>query len=253
MPKLQVKAIWLPFVILILTLFCLIANAGAQTTVVLNPVKDTYVNGYWNVLGNPGWYDTNHGSEQYLYVGEYVRYTRGGVVESTYNTLVAFDLSGIPSGANIVSAELKLYYIGNGNPGDVYQVCRITKDWDENTVTGQDINQNKNVVCTGITATVPSTPNTWMTWDVTDEVKAFLDGTYENHGWLIKSNTYNSWNPWKSQYLSKDSSDSAYYPQLVITYTTPSTPSTAIPEFTMLGFCLAIVGTIALLAVRIKK
>ena len=37
---------------------------------------------------------------------------------------------------------------------------------------------------------VPSSPGTWMEWDVTSDVGDFVSGTYTNYGWKITDKTY---------------------------------------------------------------
>ncbi len=228
-------------IILGLSILLLILTASVQAeTVVLTPEKDAYIHGvnygrYWR-----WWWQS--GSGDTLKVGRW--YTPFYELED--RILIHFDLSSIPSNANIASAELRLYYAGGTNDqGDQYQVCRLTENWNEYTMdrSWTYSRSRPSHVCSGITSTVPSAG--WMTWDVTDDVKGFLSGSYTNYGWTIKFYTSDGW----SYFNSRESTNK---PQLVITYSTPTQQPTAIPEFTPIGL-LVVVGLVVLAVRRISR
>ena len=120
-------------------------------------------------------------------------YGAGGIGKWELDALVRFDISSIPTGTSITSATLNLYYYGwwDNNPAGHPLTCyRITSGWDEADVTwitrpswlpdGQWTDSAK----------VPGSTGTWMTWDVTADVQAFVDGAESNFGWIIRDETY---------------------------------------------------------------
>jgi hypothetical protein len=105
--------------------------------------------------------------------------------------LVRFDISSIPAGTSIESATLALYYFswGDNNPAGRPLTCyRVTDDWEEMTVTWNtqpDRESEVTDVCV-----VPGSPGEWMMWDVTVNVRDFVDGTVPDYGWIIMDETY---------------------------------------------------------------
>ncbi|GEM_PF-4882408 len=100
-------------------------GSGQQQTVELAAVADAYVSSE-----DP---TKNYGTETFLVAG------RTGF--TTTHTYIRFDLSSLPAGATIVSAELLLNVelVGSGaggppNPFDFY-VCRAGGDWQESSIT----------------------------------------------------------------------------------------------------------------------
>jgi hypothetical protein len=110
-------------------------------------------------------------------------------------SLVKFDLSSIPPGSTINQAYLLLYVITyDGNPASrTYVANRITKDWIETQATWNDYKTSSNWAAPGgdfTTDGAASTPGAingnWLTWTVTDIVKAWIEGGQSNYGFFIK-------------------------------------------------------------------
>ena len=108
------------------------------------------------------------------------------------DTLIRFDLSAIPTGTDVTSAALRLYYYDyhDANPSGRELTChRLEEDWDEDTVTWNtqpDYASEPTSV-----SLVPSGPTVWMEWDVTSDVQAFLDDpVVSNYGWEIRDDEY---------------------------------------------------------------
>ncbi len=96
--------------------------------------------------------------------------------------------------ADIVSARLRLF--GNNTPGvypglnqtDAHTVQRVVAAWDEGTVTWNaspavDATENSNAG-----DRIGLWPGTnYRSWDVTNDVKLFVDTPASNHGWRVKA------------------------------------------------------------------
>jgi hypothetical protein len=109
------------------------------------------------------------------------------------DSLVRFDLSSLPPGAEIYSATLSLYYYkydGYSPKGRSLACYRIMGDWQENTVKWK----NRPPLAPEPTSEsiVPS-KGKWMDWDVKNDVQAFVDGVETNYGWQIRDDVI--WGP----------------------------------------------------------
>ena len=111
--------------------------------------------------------------------------------------LVQFDLSVIPRGSTIHSANLSLYYLGwdqNDPAGRIYWAYRVRHSWMEasgtwNTYDGTHpwtTPGSDYTITGGASAVVPSSNNTWMTWNVTDIVKAWIEERQPNDGFVVR-------------------------------------------------------------------
>ena len=109
----------------------------------------------------------------------------------TYQGLIKFDLSSIPSGTNIISASLNCYYnkYWDNNPsGNIFNLYRITSDWEEGNVTWNT--QPSCISQPSCFVIMPSSPGVWLEWNVTSDVKDFISGIEDNFGWKISDDTY---------------------------------------------------------------
>lgn len=107
------------------------------------------------------------------------------------DTLIRFDISSIPSNAQVISASLYLYYQswGDTNPaGRPLNIYRITRNWNEDTCNWN--NQPSYASTTTSTSIIPSAPGVWMEWDVTSDLDSFISGSVTNYGWKITDETY---------------------------------------------------------------
>jgi hypothetical protein len=114
--------------------------------------------------------------------------------------LSKFDISTIPQGSRIVSAELEMYHEWiNINASDEYSLYSMQEEWSEgsgnwsasgdgatwNTSDGTSIwswdsNHDTNAITTS------SVVSGWQQWDLTELVQTWVSGTRDNHGVLIK-------------------------------------------------------------------
>jgi hypothetical protein len=146
---------------------------------------------------------SNYGSYAYLTVNWSPAQESRGLVE--------FNLSTIPSGANITSAILELYTYTN-NPNDNFAIYRITATWDEMAVTWS--NQPAHAA-TAYATTLVQGAGTYS-WNITTLVQEWVNNTYPNYGFkLIRPSALTSSWPYFA------SSDHATYahPKLTVNYT----------------------------------
>ncbi len=210
----------------------LFINCAYCSTLQFTAIQDSYID-----ADNA---DVNYGSEVGLYVEAYDAKQR--------RTLIQFDLSTIPSGVEITSATLKLYYAtyscsvvaGESPGGRTYWAYQVTQPWTGSesswskydgtnswTTAGGDYTETG-----GGNAIMPSSFPTWVEFDVTTIVEAWVEDSQPNYGFLIKDGdetlTVEDW-VWASFRSSEYSSQADKNPILEITYT-QSDPNFVVPE-----------------------
>jgi hypothetical protein len=172
-------------------------DAACDTFVTLGEIdadRDTYIN-QWDA-------ETPFGAEDRL-----------STARNEFNIyrkiLVAFDLSSVPSGSVIASAELALHCISwSDDTGGSVGVYEVTSAWDENTVTW---NTAPHVSESILDSTVIDL-NAYNTWDITNLVRDWHAGTRPNHGVMLYSDAYDNYS-----FASHENTVNEYPPQLRIT------------------------------------
>jgi len=102
--------------------------------------------------------------------------------------VIKFDIS---SKTDIKSATLNIFYrdYHDNNPsGRELTIYRLKGDWNEDTITWDNMPVHHNEVTSSIYA--PNSPSNWMQWDVTSDAQDFITGQTENYGWIIKDEQY---------------------------------------------------------------
>ena len=131
-------------------------------------------------------------------------------------SFVRFDTSSIPAGATINSATLTLCLEQEPGATRTYDVHQITSSWVETTLTW---NLQPTVVATATdSATTPGAPGC-MTWTVTADVQAWVDGT-TNNGWRIDDSVIGGASETGKFRTREDSAVPAEQPKLVVDYST---------------------------------
>lgn len=131
--------------------------------------------------------------------------------------LIKFDLSSIPSNSTITSATLYLYSHDNKD-GQTTFIYRVKSNWSENSVTwlswslGGDFDSG-----TSYFTFPPAQSNCMLTLDITSLVRAWVNGTYQNHGLMLYSTGPNH----TIRYTSKEDGTASQRPKLNIVYTAP--------------------------------
>jgi hypothetical protein len=199
--------------VLILSLNFLILAVSAETEIIRPSLKDTYVDQI-----NP---TTNHGNVPSSQVNQNLTQLQ--------RSLLQFDLSAIPPEAQITSATLKLYVEYTSADGRTYCVYRVTQSWTENGATWQTYDGTNNWASPGgdytleggACLTVPS-QNNWMNWTVTDIVKAWIEDSEPNYGFLIKDNAEGVYQVnYMSQLSSREKAPQTLRPILEVNYIIP--------------------------------
>ncbi len=178
----------------------------------------------------------------------------GGTVDLVTDlcrSLIRFDLSSIPAGANITDARLELYNhaTDSASPSEV-AAYRLTKRWGEGTrsspsqevgascwraarlyeldwsAPGADAASNSaqnndpsfDRYATPEAVTTLTGANRWYTWDLTRAVTNWHGGQWQNDGILLRT-VYETGNTRRGFYAT-EASNSSLRPTLVITYST---------------------------------
>lgn len=155
--------------------------------------------------------------------------------------LVRFDLSSIPEGAQIVSAQLRLRrlsrkgYAGADVADKNTYVFRMLREWSE---TGASWNWSRldqtqweapgavgpSDRASGHTGDGDPTETTFSHWDVTPDVQMLVDGMAGNLGWMVKGPESDTVPTIYTRFASRewDTFSESIWPTLLITYQEPS-------------------------------
>jgi len=184
----------------------------SEGLLVLEPSADTYVSDLQpNTNFGGGWWgrrmELSYDNVSYSYFYD-------------SRAMVLFNLSSIPANPTVISAKLNIYYYDYDtiNPSGREITChRILKDWNETNVTYNTMPDSDPVECA---STHVPTYFTWVEWNVTSEVDDFINGGFENNGWMIRDYKnpveYNC-NHW---YYSSDANND-YSPRLFVWFNSP--------------------------------
>ncbi len=139
-------------------------------------------------------------------------------------SLIHFDLADnncletelpLQSGSVVSNAELRLTIENGPSTQRQLAVTRILQSWSEDTVTWNN-QPSKDVIPTAISTTGTGTT---ISWDVTDDVIKFINGSLTNYGWMltdVDEDTGVNGSGAKTRLTSKE--ETAMQPTLVIQY-----------------------------------
>ena len=148
------------------------------------------------------------------------------------HSLLQFEMSSIPSGANILSARLELYhYVTTSTPVDPgVEVHRLTRSWVEGThggtgsadgATWDTWDGASNWTSSGgdyapvpvDSSAISATTGDWESWEIGELVKGWIDGSHPNHGIILKGTGVID-----VSFASKEDVNAALHPRLSIEY-----------------------------------
>lgn len=118
-------------------------------------------------------------------------WTNGGQFNKC-RAFIEFDLSQIPANTQINSAKLTLYFINSGNYNkhageNAFTIYRITKEWDENSITWAHQPETNNVDSVTVLKSIDF-DQSFIDIDVTKLVQDKINYPTTNHGFMIKLN-----------------------------------------------------------------
>lgn len=148
-----------------------------------------------------------------------------------------FDLSALPTGARVIRARLSLYMSnppGSGaNPsGRTHELRCLSSSWTEGGVTWNSRDGSNNWTAaggdylstgcdgsSGFPTAVTGTSVGWVTWTVTNDVRAWTAGGVSNYGWVIRDASEGSGTKTLTDYYTRDYTvDSSLQPKLEVEY-----------------------------------
>jgi hypothetical protein len=184
------------------------AASPASTTVTLTPVADAYVNEE---------FPANHYNTATLWPA-----ARNAADHERY-TLLAYDLTGIPTGSQIVAADFKMWLDSStGAPTVQIDIERIALDWNQTTVTWN--NRPPDQCCwASLDVGQPTTQD--QVWDIRTLVNNWVNGNFINHGIAFHG-------PASGEYERFFTATGTRKPRLVIQYIPPTPTATASPTAT---------------------
>ena len=142
---------------------------------------------------------------------------KDGGTSKNRRSFVKFDVSSIPAGSTVGSATLTLCATAVPGSTRTYEVHAVSADWVETTITWT--NQPSVAASATDTATTPASVGC-MTWDVADDVQAWVDGT-SNYGWRVVDDSESAPQDYLSQFRTRENSVVAERPTLDVTYSPP--------------------------------
>jgi hypothetical protein len=173
---------------------------SAPQSLTLSAQADTYVDGGSN--------SSNYGADTSMFVD--------AEQSQPQRSFVMFDLSGIPGGSTVDAATLTLCYIQAAaqGTGRTHEVRLVTSSWSESAVTWDTQPALSSTVTDSVV--VPSSPQC-LTFDVTADVQALIDGT-ANWGWALSDQTIESGQHYV-EYAARENGTANVRPALDLTYT----------------------------------
>jgi len=167
-------------VVLTLSLSNLEAVQAVESTIVIQPsTADTYANSFDVIIHRgPG-----HGEDLGMFVGNC--YFAPDKLYGSARSYIRFNLTEIPSEFEIVKASLKLYMYSAPASPQIYEAYRITSDWSEHWL-NWTVQPSYASYLTNYTTINPTPSTGWISWDITEDVKAWHSGSSPNHGTMLK-------------------------------------------------------------------
>ncbi|MCP4230648.1 MAG: DNRLRE domain-containing protein [bacterium] len=166
--------------------------------------KDTFVSS-----GSP---NTNYGYMEYMYVGNI-----GGTI---LQSLIQFTQLDGYIDTPVNSAILHLYFeVSVQITGCTLYMDRITEDWIEKDDGGVTWNTKPGVAGAPESYEYPTyTYRVWEEFDVTGFVSDWLDGVYDNYGWLIYTTDNRQHN---ADAATSEFTEPNFRPKLVVDFDSP--------------------------------
>ncbi len=201
-------------------LFCLLFSyAFAQNdTLCQQPNANVGIDASLGYHDNFGTDFNNYGTDTYL-KAFCIPGAMGG--RNSNRGMLYFDLSAIPPGATIISAELKLYatgYINNLLPGhfgnNLSYIEQVSAPWTESTVTWN--NQPATTQTNRATLPISGNASQDYTVNVTAMTQTLINNQAANYGFMLRLDTEDPNNQAALLFYSSDHNDASKHPQLCV-------------------------------------
>lgn len=183
------------------------AFEGSVTkTINLSPIADAYV--------DSGYPDDKKGDDYYLDIKNYGR-----------SIFIRFDLPSIPVDATNISAQLKLHCRYSSDRANVSAHYVLDDSWRESDIT---YNNRPTSISNHTTYTENVSPDSWCSWDITEDVvDAFRDNKILTEVLLWENTEDSGYSSFHSKEVEQKYPNlSKYKPMLEIAYTIPTSPAT---------------------------
>jgi len=225
-----------------MTIQVITANTTAQNATPTDNGGNPYSTGLEEVRI---WSQTTQNQHNNNYSGDAYFKIYASISTDREFSLLQADLSNIPAGATIVSATVYAYCFTNGsfttNATLNVEATALLRNWVLSQVTynswstgnswttaGALSNGNDRDTSISGTGAFGTTNNSWMTFDVTDFVRAVVNGDITNNGVLLAAADLDA-NPYHWREFRDSTATDGERPEWVIDYTAPGG---ATPPFT---------------------
>ena len=119
----------------------------------------------------------------------------------------------IPATADVLSARLEIWQDNAPNNDRTHGAHLVTSAWTETTVTWNT--QPTTAATPTATALTGTVINTWVAWELTNDVELWIGGS-TNNGWLVKDENEGGGAGNLTRYRSSEYTDTTKRPTLVI-------------------------------------
>lgn len=111
----------------------------------------------------------------------------------TMESYIQFDVSGLPSTVEILSAKLNLYIDADTLFGIKVYFYNIDTTWDENVLSWEN-RPSRSGAAVASKEIAAYLIDSWVDIDLTDCVKQWVSGEVVNNGLVIQTNNFKDWN-----------------------------------------------------------
>lgn len=159
------------------------------------------------------WTDATPGSENDNFGGQDTMLVEG----PNHQAWLQFDVSGIPASATILTAELRLCDTATIAAPVDHALELTIATWSEGAITAANAPGVLGAPSPLTLALTDTTTATCFFADVRAHVQAWVDESVANHGWRVSATT----DAIPVAYATKEHSDEALRPELIVNYTQP--------------------------------
>jgi hypothetical protein len=150
------------------------ADLGPTVEVTLGAAADSYADSMYPKQA--------YGNRQVLYVGNSV--DRAQNLTGPARIYIQFDISAVPKGALVNSAEILLYQMYAPASAQTYEVRIVRSPWKEFAMNWTT--QPSSDAAAISSAVAPAAKDVWVSWNVTSAVQGWANGSTPDYGFMIR-------------------------------------------------------------------